>query len=685
MNTLQHNIPYDLDLDKILIVDDLQPNRRLVTMMFRGTEFTIVEADGAADAIEKAHIEWPFLIISDVQMPEMDGYGLCEVIKNDPDTAHIAVIFVTAHHRSTDYMTRGLNIGADDYIYRPFKREELLARVRAVARLKLAEAEARRQTRIAQRRNKDLALLYQVGNALTSTLDTEMVLGKTTQLVQEFLGAEVASLWLLDDAGQNLVLTASSEVAEDDVVYTLPIDQGIAGYVARTGEAYFSADTSQDTLHHGDLVKTSDYQTRSILCVPLHLADWVIGVIQALHSEPGHFSVSDLQLFESVTSAVSIAVQNARLFEEVQVFNQQLEHKVAERTRQLEQEKEKTWAILANMADALIVIDPELRVLIANVVAEEMLNFRLAELLGRPIPEDLLDSPLWRAIEDMARSEELTMSQAVDMADPFKPDTLLSVQAHSSKMWDDMGQIGGTVIVVRDVTALKEVERMKARFMAGITHELKTPLAVIRTHANNFSTYYRRIPRRKRKDLMLAIDKQVLILEKLVGGILDLARLDAGLLLDMHPFNFVSLVGQIVDDLQPLAARKSLALQWASSAENFLVSGDAQQLARVIRNLVDNAIKYTFQGTVSVTIEPDELRHRAAVRFQVQDSGMGIPAEHLNRIFERFYRVDPSHTIPGTGLGLSIVKEIVEAHGGEMHVSSTLGQGSTFTVTLLVS
>jgi len=683
MDTFQQTIPYDLNLNKILIVDDLQANRRLMAMMFHGTEFTVTDADGAAAAIEMARAELPFLIVSDVQMPDMDGYSLCEVIKSDPHTANIAVIFITAHHRSTDFMTKGLNIGADDYIYRPFKRAELLARVRVVARLKQAEAEARRQTRIAQRRNQDLTLLYQVGNALTSTLDTETVLGKTTQLAQKFLGAEVASLWLLDEAAQHLILTASSETSGVVTGYTLPIDQGIAGYVARTGEPYFSADAAEDAQHHGDLVAASSYQARSILCVPLRVAERVIGVIQALHSTPHRFSASDLQLFESVTSAVSIAVENARLFEEVHAFNQQLEQRVTQRTRQLEQEKDKTWAILANMADALIVIDVAKRVLIANVRAEEMLNFRLAEVIGRAIPADLLDSPLWRAIEDMARSEVPTLSTAVDMPDPFRLDSLLSVQAHSSKMRDASGQIEGTVIVLRDVTALKEVERMKARFMAGVTHELKTPLAVIRTHANNLNVYYRRLSRRKRKGLMLAIEKQVLILESLVGGILDLARLDAGISLTLQAVDLVPLVTQILEELQPLAERKALLLQWNPPRRALAVSVDVHQISRVIRNLVDNAIKYTAQGTVTVTVAPAELKQRAAVSFQVQDTGMGIPAESFDRIFERFYRVDPAHTIPGTGLGLSIVKEIVEAHGGEIHVSSVPGKGSTFSVTLL--
>ncbi|HNT76341.1 MAG TPA: ATP-binding protein [Anaerolineae bacterium] len=682
MNENNHRGPYDLDLDKILIVDDLPLNRRLMMLMFHDTEFTISEAADGEEAIAKSQAELPFLVITDVQMPVMDGYGLCEAIKQSPKTANIAVIYVTAHHRSTEYLAKGLNLGGDDYIYRPFQREELLARTRAIARLKRAEVEAWRQAQVAERRNQDLTLLYQVGNALTSTLDTQQVLHKTTQLVQQFLGAEIASLWLLDESGQQLILTASSEEGSERLTgYTLPVDQGIAGHVARTGEPYFSADVEEDEKHHPTFDDASPYRPRSILCVPLRVAGRVTGVIQALHQQPQCFSISDLQLFESVTSSVSIAVENARLFEEVRIFNQQLERMVIERTRQLEQEKERTWGILANMADALVVIDHNQNILIANVVAEDLLNFRLADMIGRPIPPDFLDNTLWRSLDAMARSPEQRSSAAVDLPNPVRPEEILSIQSRSSKILGESGQ-RDTVVVLRDITALKEVERMKAQFMAGVTHELKTPLAVIRTHANNLTTYYRRLPDRKRKELIAAIEKQAHILERLVGEILDVARLDAGSTLQKQRLDVGQIVDQVITELRPLVEQKRLNLRWKKPPKPLFVSADLNRLERVVRNLVDNAIKYTPAGVIEVEVRTVLADGRPQIHLQVIDTGIGIPAEQLSRIFERFYRVDPAHTIPGAGLGLAIVKEIVEAHGGEIQVSSTPGKGSTFEVIL---
>ena len=449
------------------------------------------------------------------------------------------------------------------------------------------------------------------------------------------------------------------------------------------GTPYFSTDVSQDEKHSTDLEKSSAYKPRSILCVPLRFAGRVMGVIEALHRLPDRFTAGDLQLFQSVTNSVSIAVENARLFEEVHAFNQQLERRVAERTREVEQEKERTWAILANMADALIVVDSDQHVVIANVVAEELLNFRLAEAIGKSIPPEFLDDALWRSIDEMARSDALTASAAVDMVDPLRPDALLSIQARASKMWDESGHVVGTVVVLRDVTALKEVERMKARFMAGVTHELKTPLAVIRTHANNLVTYYKRLPDRKRKELLLAIDKQVILLERLVGEILDLARLDAGITLQCQRADVALIVDQMVEELRPLAQQKRLKLIWTRPKTALWADVDVEQMERVFRNLLDNAIKYTESGSVEVKALSAVLNGRAAVGVRVTDTGVGISPEHVDRIFDRFYRVDASHTIPGAGLGLSIVKEIIEAHGGQIRVGSTQGVGTTFFVTLL--
>jgi two-component system phosphate regulon sensor histidine kinase PhoR len=478
------------------------------------------------------------------------------------------------------------------------------------------------------------------------------------------------------------VLTASSgSSAQLEPGTCLSIHNSIAGHVVETGEPYFSADVATEAEQYNQLAEISDCPSGSIMCVPVRAKDQIIGAVRALHRRSHWFDQTDLRLLFSVASSVGIAIENARLFGEVQEFNRRLERKVAERTRELAEEKETTEAILASMADGLLVLDAENHILTANTVAEGMLDFRLSEARGQPIGEERLANPLWRCINGMVERGAFTPSASIDLPDPTQLGGVLSIQALAARVREESGQVIGTVIALRDITAIKEVERVKARFMAGITHELKTPLAVIRLHTNNLRAYQTRLSEEKQGEMLIGIQTQVKLLDQLLEDILELSRLDAGEARgERQPVNLVELADELIADLLPLAKTRLVTLLWEKPATDITVLAEKGQMKRMIRNLVDNAIKYTSAaGSVELKLAS---KSKNVVTIQVSDTGIGISPEHQSRIFDRFYRVDPSHNIPGTGLGLSIVKEIVTAHGGDIRVESELGAGTVFTVTL---
>ena len=510
----------NLDLKRILVVDDHEMNRLYMQALFRDSEYTISVAADGEEGLAKARAELPFLILADVQMPHIDGFELCRQLKADERTKGAAVIFITAHHRSSQKVSEGLDIGADDYIFRPFERGELMSRVRAVARLKQAEEEARRQA--------------------------EMV---------------------------------------------------------------------------------------------------------------------------------------ERLYQEVQTLNRHLEQKVAERTRELAEEKEKTEAILASLADGLLVLDADNRILTANAVAESMLDFRLGRAQGQAIGKERLTNSLWRCINDLVSGDEFTPCASVDVPDPTQLGGVLSIQALAARVRDDSGNVIGTVIALRDITGITQVERMKARFMAGVTHELKTPLSIIQLHTNNLQAYHGRLPEEKRDEFLSAIQSQVQLLEHLVEDVLELSYLDAGETKGKRQrVDLIALADEVISDLRPLADRKQVALRWERPDSDITVLGVNSQMKRLILNLVDNAIKYTpVGGSVELGLSS---KKGESVSIEVSDTGIGISPEHQSLIFDRFYRVDPSHTVPGTGLGLAIVKEIAASHGGDVQLISRAGKGSVFVVTL---
>jgi signal transduction histidine kinase/DNA-binding response OmpR family regulator/uncharacterized protein (DUF433 family) len=842
----------ELNMRKILIVDDLEDNRILMKHMFKGSGFTLITATDGEEAFKKARAELPVLVISDIQMPGTSGLDLLTTLKSDKRTKHMGVILVTAHARGPGQTSQGLDMGADDYLSRPFTKAEFLSRVGSIMRLKWSEEQTRRKAQAVAQHNTglelvnelalavnssldlqeifaasmlrlselleaeivsvlllneskqqlevnisshlgrrvsaladfafetkvtaqeikdevpaivanvltdsyndlgldsvpradtiqcipmiskeqvigaiaisnkqsgsfadtdwillhsaagiiavavenvrlleaahdqldDLIVLNEIGRALTSSLDQDQILKQTTLLVQRSLQAEAASLWLLDETDQELELIAASGIGAARVTgYRLSVTQGLAGYVARTGEPYSSADVSRDEKYFGLVTdELGDYTPHSILSVPVRIKGQIIGVMQALHRNIGWFGEKDMRFFHSVASSVGIAVENAQLFGEVQSFNRHLEQMVAERTKELAEEKEKTEAILASMADGLLVLDAQNHILTANLVAEEMLDFDLSQMEGQPIGPEQLDSPMWSRINVMANSTKLTDSALVDML-AVQTNMLRSIQARSAKVHNETDEIIGTVIVLRDITALKEVERMKARFTAGITHELRTPLAIIRLHTKNLLKYDERLSAQMRSELLNSIQSQVELLTKLIEDILHLSRLDNGIVeTQLEPLDLGALVAQLLVELRPLAQAKQIALNYTKSTKRPFVQVNPEHLERVIRNLIENAIKYTpSDGSIQVQTVSELRDNQEFVGVQVADNGIGIPPEYHSQIFDRFYRVDPSHTIPGTGLGLSIVKEIISAYGGDVHLESKPGVGSTFVVAI---
>lgn len=669
---------------KIMVVDDTPQNLQLARFILQRDKYTVIEANSAEEGLKIIQGEKPSLILSDIQMPGMDGYEFCRRLKADPEFQHVPFIFVTAFSRSTKEAARGLQIGADDYITRPFAPEELLARIGANVRIHQAEEAARRQATILARRNRELALLNQLQRAVTASLNLDHVLDATMEQVQKVLKAETTSLWFVDRANQALLLSAAfNESARTIHGIRLPLQEGMSGYVVRTGQPFLSGNVQEHPKYQRPLVERSEHVIHSMICVPLRVRQRVIGVLQAVHHEIDHFNQEDLHLLNAVGDAVTVAIENAWLFGQIQLFNQQLEQKVEARTRELAREKDKTETILISIADSLLVTDPNNKIIMANRAAEELLNFKYTDVIGQSIDLDQFNTELWQFVRNINAQADRSLTAQTEIPDATNPEGILAVQAHAAKMWDNSEETYlGNVIVLRDVTALQEVDRMKARFMTGITHELKTPLAIMTLHISSLLKY--KLDENKKQEMLQTIQRQANLLERLVENILELSRLDSGMQSFQHePIDLVALSRQVTAELEPLAKKKGLQLKFNPEQSPIRVDADPGQLERVIRNLVDNAIKYTKEGSVTVSLKmsPNDGPSTQAL-LEVQDTGIGLSKEQTSKLFERFYRADPSHNIPGTGLGLSIAKEIAKKHHGDIEVKSELGQGSTFTLYL---
>ncbi|MDB4913887.1 MAG: phoR [Gemmatimonadetes bacterium] len=238
---------------------------------------------------------------------------------------------------------------------------------------------------------------------------------------------------------------------------------------------------------------------------------------------------------------------------------------------------------------------------------------------------------------------------------------------------------GGAVVTLLELTALRRLETVRRDFVANVSHELKTPLTAVSGFAETLLD--ENISPANRRSFVETIRSNATRMQRIVDDLLDLSRIESG---GWHPqlatMDVAALVYEIVANCQQAASDKGLALQAEVSDDVQELRADPTAARQVLQNLVENAVRYTSAG--SVTLRAQRWGQGSGVRFTVQDTGVGIPPEHLPRIFERFYRVDAgrSRDVGGTGLGLAIVKHLVESHNGDVEASSQPGRGTAIVV-----
>lgn len=333
-------------------------------------------------------------------------------------------------------------------------------------------------------------------------------------------------------------------------------------------------------------------------------------------------------------------------------------------------------ALLNSMAEGILLLDLQGKIRLTNPafnaafqVTGSIENRSFLEVVRLPELSDLVARA---ARKEPVLGHELRLSAQ---------ERWLSVNA--SPVIDSSGSVQGTVLVFHDVTRLKKLEGARRDFVANVSHELRTPLSLIKGYVETLLNGAKDQPEVAEKFLR-TIDRNAERLRLLMEDLLTVSQLESGgLQMEFRPVALLPLCRKICEDFRPRAAGRKATLN--ADLPELTVRADLHRLEQVLSNLVDNAIKYGREGG-AVQITARALPETKQVEVAVVDNGPGIPPESLERVFERFYRVDKgrSRDQGGTGLGLSIVKHIVLSHGGRIWVESTPGQGAAFKFTLPV-
>jgi two-component system phosphate regulon sensor histidine kinase PhoR len=240
----------------------------------------------------------------------------------------------------------------------------------------------------------------------------------------------------------------------------------------------------------------------------------------------------------------------------------------------------------------------------------------------------------------------------------------------------------GYIASIRDVTEMKELERMKDRFVATVSHELRTPVSVIMLHLDNLLEFYTQLSAQQHQHMLGEIQRETDTLHHLIEDLLVLSRVDAGRAQPRYSdWDLRELLDETLQRAEIQAALKHVTLRLSDAPPHLRVRADRDQIAQVLRNLVNNAIKFNLpEGQVTISLEKRDEH----IVINVADTGMGIPADDVPKLFQRFYRsrLSVQNEIQGTGLGLAIAAEIVQRHHGDIQVTSELNVGTTFRVTL---
>ena len=335
---------------------------------------------------------------------------------------------------------------------------------------------------------------------------------------------------------------------------------------------------------------------------------------------------------------------------------------------------------MRSVEDGLVVCGPDAEIVFANRRATEIFGVSESSLLGSSIIDRLGEKGqttqhlLSRLILDRASLEQ----EIVLGRNPPRHYTLrLSPVVDAG---DSSSGVLGVVASLSDITKQHELQQMKTDVMALVTHELRTPLTAIQGISEVLAQF--EIDAERRREMHVTINDEAKRLSRLIDEYLDITKLESGARpLRLTPLRIESLVERALVLLDPLADKRDVTLDREFAAHLPPVLADADLLARAVTNLVANAIKYSPPGAKIIVAAK---AGKDLVRIDVKDTGPGIPVEHLGRIFDKFYRVPriEDAEVPGTGLGLAMVREIMEAHGGAVTVTSVAGVGSTFTLRL---
>jgi PAS domain S-box-containing protein len=507
--------------------------------------------------------------------------------------------------------------------------------------------------------------LLEISRAMTARLDLPSLLQLIIQSAVEMLSGRAGLIALRQDDGSFRV-EASFGISGRREDFFAPLFSEIPGLSGHHDLLGWTIPDVERKLRQ--VAQAIGIGLTRVVALPMTIEAQLIGVVYVFRTGGIAFSANDRRLLASFADQAAIAVQNARLYQQVI------------------QEKARLDAIIEHSGDGVMILEPDRRIAVFNRALAAMSGIPAEEAVGRFCYDVLkLEGTEPAGVDLCDEANAAVFSSATDRryveGDIHRGDgSVVTVGITYSPLFNDEGQLVNITASVRDITHFREAEEMKSTFISVISHELKTPVALIKGYAGTLSREDTEWDRETVSESLAVIEEETDRLTGLIDNLLDVSRMQAGALkLEISFVDLSALAEKTVEKFRTQTARHTFVLDFPHDLPT--VPGDEGRLRQVLDNLLSNAIKYSPDGgQIRVGGRADDQQ----VYVAVTDEGIGIPDDEQENIFDRFYRIRSgvSERTKGAGLGLFLIKTIVEAHGGRVWVESQPGGGSTFIFTL---
>ncbi len=511
-----------------------------------------------------------------------------------------------------------------------------------------------------KRRVDQISAINMVAATVGNSLDLNSTLDTALQAVTNVVGAEAAGISLIDEKAGEVVLRAQLGWINDFVVdnpMRIPLGKGMSGHVI----------TNDEVVVHNDLSGHEEYAVpsfsrehfRSIAMAPMHARGKIIGILSLMSHKPDRFDDDIVDVLTSIADTVGVAVDNARLHEQ-----------------HVEQENRLT-AILHSTADGIIATDQNSKISLVNQAAATILSVNAGELIGVPLREAAIQ-PRVRDQLLLGLSREATESQKFFQASLKNREiSVLVSPVQIASQVSGESNMDGWVIVLQDITHLREAERARVQFIQAAAHDMKNPLGVtqrslhmladlIDENGNDNDTV---------QEIMSIARTGIDRVQRLIDDLLHIEQIESGQNFTLQAVDIRDLCHAVSSQIQPMIAEcGGEYTMYLDENVPDTATLDPDWMHRALHNYLENAVKYAPDSEIVFAVYTEDDR----LHFEVQDDGPGIPRSVQARLFERFYRASGTGSTRGSGLGLAIVKSVAEAHGGEVYLKSEEGTGSTF-------